>query len=62
MRGDVPRWWAYLKNGMLDLGLAQLEQSAVFAPGNTLYLAQLGEAYALVGQAREGSGRATTTG
>jgi len=35
---------------MPDEGLAQLEQAVRLAPGNTLYLAQLGEAYGLVGK------------
>jgi eukaryotic-like serine/threonine-protein kinase len=55
-RGRATLGWAYLKNGMPDQGLAELEQSVVLAPGNTLYLAQLGEAYGLTGrteQARE---------
>jgi serine/threonine-protein kinase len=48
--------WAYLKSGMPDQGLAELERAALAAPGHTLYLAQLGEAYGLTGrteQARE---------
>jgi len=48
--------WAYLKSGMPDQGLAELEHAVRVAPGNTLYLAQLGEAYGLSGkteQARE---------
>ena len=46
-------------------GLAQLEQSVTVVPGNTLYLAQLGEAYSLVGklgQAREVSGLFVSAG
>ncbi|MGH7516885.1 MAG: protein kinase domain-containing protein [Gemmatimonadales bacterium] len=49
-RGRSTLGWAYLKNGMPDEGLAQLEQAVRLAPGNTLYLAQLGEAYGLVGK------------
>jgi adenylate cyclase len=48
--------WAYLKSGMPDQGLAELEHAVRAAPGDTLYLAQLGEAYGLAGrteQARE---------
>jgi eukaryotic-like serine/threonine-protein kinase len=48
--------WAYLKSGMPDQGLAELERAARAAPGHTLYMAQLGEAYGLTGkteQARE---------
>jgi tetratricopeptide (TPR) repeat protein len=45
-----------VKSGRVDEGLAELEKSVTLAPDNTLYLAQLGEAYALAGkveQARE---------
>ncbi|MGH7499632.1 MAG: protein kinase domain-containing protein, partial [Gemmatimonadales bacterium] len=42
--------WAYLKTGMPDEGLAHLEQAVRLAPGHTLYLAQLGEAYGLAGK------------
>ena len=55
-RGRSTLGWAYLKNGMPDEGLAHLEEAVRLAPGHTLYLAQLGEAYGLVGkldQARE---------
>ena len=59
-RGRSTLGWAYLKNGMPDEGLAELERSVRLVPGNTLYLAQLGEAYGLAGrpeQAREVLGR-----
>jgi len=55
-RGRSTLGWAFLKNGRAEEGLAELEKSVGLAPGNTLYLAQLGEAYALAGkieQARE---------
>src|SRR5437867_1656494 len=42
--------WAYLKKGMYAKGLAELERAIALAPGNTLFLAQLAQAYALVGQ------------
>ncbi len=48
--------WAYLKLGMRDRGLAELEHAVRLAPGHTMYLAQLGQAYGLAGkteQARE---------
>jgi serine/threonine protein kinase/tetratricopeptide (TPR) repeat protein len=48
--------WAYLMSGMPDQGVAELEHAVRVVPGNTLYLAQLGEAYGLSGrteQARE---------
>ncbi len=46
-RGRSTLGWAYHKNGMVEKGLAELEQAAALSPGNTLYLAQLGEAYGL---------------
>jgi tetratricopeptide (TPR) repeat protein len=45
-----------VKKGMCDEGLAELEQAVTLAPGNTNWLGQLGQAYALagkVGKARE---------
>jgi serine/threonine-protein kinase len=52
-RGRSTLGWAYLKNGLPDKGLAQLEQAVAIAPHNALYLAQLGEAYGLVGKLGE---------
>jgi len=55
-RGRLTLGWAYLKNGMPEQGLAELEHAARLIPGNTLAVAQLGEAYGLTGrleQARE---------
>src|SRR5437899_2676295 len=55
-RGRAILGWAHLKNGNPDTGLAQLERAVSLAPGNTLFWAQLGQAYALagrVGQARD---------
>ena len=48
--------WACLKSGMPDEGLAELEEAVRVGSGQTMYLAQLGEAYGLTGrtgQARE---------
>lgn len=48
--------WAYLKKGMFDEGIAELEKAVALSPGYSLWLAQLGQAYAQVGkvgQARE---------
>jgi serine/threonine protein kinase/Tfp pilus assembly protein PilF len=55
-RGRSTLGWAYLKNGRVSEGVAELERSVRLNPGNTLYLAQLGEAYGIAGnfdQARE---------
>ncbi len=42
--------WAYLKNGRMEEGLAELETAVRLVPGHTLYLAQLGQAYGLAGK------------
>ncbi|MDQ3222875.1 MAG: tetratricopeptide repeat protein, partial [Gemmatimonadota bacterium] len=42
--------WAYLKNGLVEEGLAELKRAVTLVPANTLYLAQLGEAFGLAGQ------------
>ncbi len=41
--------WAYVKKGMYDQGLAQLENAISLSPGDTLWLAQLGQVYGLAG-------------
>ena len=48
--GHATLGWAYLKKGMLQKGLAELEQAVALSPGNTLFLAQLGQACALAAQ------------
>ena len=48
--GHATLGWAYLKKGMFQKGLAELEQAVALSPGNTLFLAQLGQACALAGQ------------
>jgi len=48
--GHATLGWAYLKKGMYQKGLAELEQAVALSPGNTLFLAQLGQACALAGQ------------
>jgi tetratricopeptide (TPR) repeat protein len=55
-RGHSTLGWAYLKKGRFDEGIAALEKAVALSPGHSLWLAQLGQAYALtgkVGQARE---------
>ena len=42
--------WARLKLGETAAGLAELERAVSVAPGNTQWLAQLGQAYALSGR------------
>jgi TolB-like protein/Tfp pilus assembly protein PilF len=46
------RAWALLKRGAVAEGLAELERAVELSPGNTLFLAQLGEACAMVGDER----------
>jgi serine/threonine-protein kinase len=49
-RGRSTLGWAYLMSGMPDQGLAELERAVALAPEYTLYLAQLGQAYAVAGK------------
>jgi serine/threonine-protein kinase len=49
-RGRSTLGWAYIKNGMPEQGMAELERAVQLVPGNTMYLGQLGEAYALTGR------------
>ncbi len=43
--------WAYFLSGKQAEGLAELERAVSVSPGNTLWLGQLGQAYAMDGQA-----------
>src|SRR5207248_2427398 len=49
-RALATRGWALFKQGMIDEGLADLERAVALTPGNTQWLAQLGQAYALAGK------------
>jgi len=49
-RGVSTLGWAYLKNDMPDQGLAELERVVRLVPEQSMYLAQLGEAYGLTGK------------
>ncbi len=60
-RGRSTLGWAYLKNGLVDQGLTQLERAVGLVPENTLYLAQLGQAYGELRPDREGPGSSATT-
>ena len=42
--------WAYFLSGRKDEGLAQLERAVLLSPENTMWLGQLGEAYAMAGK------------
>ncbi len=48
--------WASLFAGMPDQGIAALQKALSLAPESTLYLAQLGEAFALIGRTEEARG------
>jgi serine/threonine-protein kinase len=50
-RAHATLGWAHIKRGMVDEGLAELERAVALSPGDTQWLAQLGQAYALVGRA-----------
>jgi serine/threonine-protein kinase len=46
--------WAYFLNGRHAEGLAELEQAVAVSNGNTMWLGQLGQAYAMAGNAAKG--------
>jgi TolB-like protein/Tfp pilus assembly protein PilF len=48
--------WAYFKSGREEEGLAALRRAVDVAPGDTMYLAQLGEACGLAGRHDEARG------
>jgi len=48
-RGHATLGWAYLKKGIVAPGLAELETAVSLSPGDTLWLAQLGQAYGIAG-------------
>ncbi len=45
--------WVQLLTGKPDQGMATLEKGLALSPDNTLYLAQVGQAYGMVGRAEE---------
>ncbi len=49
-RGHSVMGWAYLLDGQSKEGLAALERAAAISPEGTLFLGQLGQAYAMAGQ------------
>ena len=48
-RAHATLGWAYLKKGITEQGVAELETAVSLSPGDTLWLAQLGQAYGTVG-------------
>jgi len=55
-RGHATVGWALVKKGRYEEGLAHLKTAVSMTPGDTLWLSQLGQAYAIAGhadQARE---------
>ena len=48
-RAHATLGWAYLKKGIVKQGVAELEIAVSLSPGDTLWLAQLGQAYGMVG-------------
>jgi serine/threonine protein kinase/tetratricopeptide (TPR) repeat protein len=48
-RGHSTAGWAYLNIGRAPEGIRSLERAVAAAPGSTMFLAQLGEAYGLTG-------------
>ncbi len=55
-RAHATLGWAYFKQGMTDQGLAELQRASALTPGDTQWLAQLGQAYALAGKVDEARG------
>ena len=49
-RGRSTLGWVYINTGKTDEGIAELEAAVHLAPGDTMLLAQLGEAYGLAGR------------
>jgi serine/threonine-protein kinase len=49
-RGHATLGWVYVKLGRVEEGLAELRQGAELTLGDAMFLAQLGEAYALAGR------------
>ena len=43
--------WAYFLSGKREQGLAELERAVSLSPDDTIWLAQLGEAYGMAGDA-----------
>jgi serine/threonine protein kinase/Tfp pilus assembly protein PilF len=48
-RGHATVGWAFVKKGLYDKGLAHLKTAVSLSPGDTLWLAQLGQVYGLTG-------------
>jgi TolB-like protein/Flp pilus assembly protein TadD len=55
-RAHATLGWAYFLRGKKEEGLAQLEKAVSLSPANTLWLGQLGEAYAMAGQTGKARG------
>jgi serine/threonine-protein kinase len=52
-RGQSVLGWAHLWMGRHAEGLAAMERAVAVSPGNTMFLAQLGQAYAMTGDAEK---------
>ena len=50
-RGHATVAWAYVKKGQYDKGLPLLETAVAMSPGDTLWLAQLGQVHGMAGDA-----------
>jgi tetratricopeptide (TPR) repeat protein len=55
-RGHATRGWVLIKLGRQAEGLAALERAVALSPGDPLWLAQLGQAYAEAGQTERARG------
>jgi adenylate cyclase len=52
-RAHATLGWAYFQQGKTAEGLAELERAVAASPGDTQWLAQLGQAYALAGRVEQ---------
>jgi len=55
-KGRLTLGWAYLRTGMPERGLAELERAVSLAPDSSLFLGQLGQALAMTGRSRANIG------
>jgi serine/threonine-protein kinase len=55
-RGRATLGWGYFLTGRQTEGLAELERAVSISPGNTLWVGQLGEAYAMAGETAKARG------
>jgi serine/threonine-protein kinase len=50
VRGHATVGWAYVKKGLYEKGIESLETAVALSPGDTMWLAQLGQVYGMAGE------------